>query len=298
MNSYLAGINHDEMKKIAVTAASGQLGSSVLRQLRMETGAAQILGIARSPEKAAHLGIEVRKGDYNNRAELTRALEGVGTLLLISGMDHPDVRIGQHRNVIEAAREQGVEKIVYTSIIGAEEGNAFSPVVASNRQTEQDVQQSGLRWAIGRNGLYIEPDLAYIENYRQEGAITNSAADGRCVYTSRNELAYAYARLLTDARLDGQILNLCGEAVTQLQLAEAINRACQLKLKYRSIPVQEYLDERKAALGDFLGTIIGGIYEGIRDGKFDVPSDYHKVAGRRHRSLEEMITDHLASHSV
>ena len=282
------------MKKIAVTTASGHLGSSIIQRLKQEVGPGQILGIARSPEKAAHLGVEVRKGDYNHPGELTGALKGVGALLMVSGMEHPEVRIRQHRNVIEAAREQGAEKIVYTSIIGAEEGNAFSPIVASNRQTEQDIQQSGLQWAIGRNGLYIEPDLDYIETYRKEGGITNSAGEGRCVYTSRNELAHAYGRLLTDDRLNGRIYSLCGEAVTQQQLAEAINTACRLHLTYSSIPVEQYLEERKSALGDFLGNIIGGIYEGIRYGKFDVPSDYREVAGRPHQSLEEMIRDYLA----
>ena len=56
----------------------------------------------------------------------------------------PDKRIEQHRNVILAAKNAGVGKIVYTSVQGADSGTAFSTVIQSNRQTEQDVRESGL----------------------------------------------------------------------------------------------------------------------------------------------------------
>jgi len=110
--------------KIAVTAANGQLGSSIVNELMRAIAKENVIGIVRTPEKASHLGIEVRKGDYNSRADFISALKGIDSVLLISGMDAPQKRIQQHRNVIEAARENGVKKIVYTSIIGDEEETA------------------------------------------------------------------------------------------------------------------------------------------------------------------------------
>ncbi|MCJ8167640.1 NAD(P)H-binding protein [Pontibacter sp. E15-1] len=151
--------------KIAVTAANGQLGSSIVNELKREIGAENVIGIVRTPEKASHLGIEVRKADYNSREDFNTALKGIDSILLISGMDDPQKRIQQHRNVIEAAKQNGVRKVVYTSIIGDEGKTAFSPIVKSNRQTERDVLESGLNWVIGRNGIYIEPDLEYIDTY-------------------------------------------------------------------------------------------------------------------------------------
>ena len=47
----------------------------------------------------------------------------------------PDIRTGQHRTAINEAKEAGVRRIVYTSVQGADEGTAFSPVIQSNRQT-------------------------------------------------------------------------------------------------------------------------------------------------------------------
>jgi len=275
--------------KIAVTSASGKLGVSIIQHLRKNNGKENIIGIARTPEKAKHLGIEIRKGDYNNREDFDVALKGVDTVLLVSGMDEPQKRIQQHRNVIEAAKINGVSKIVYTSIIGDENKNAFKPVVQSNRQTEKDIQNSGLDWIIGRNGIYIEPDLEYIDTYVKEGGIENCAGNGKCAYTSRDELGVAYSKLLIEEKHNGQIFNLVGEAITQSKLADYINQVFSTNLVYHPVSVEAYAAERKAALGDFLGSVIAGIYEGIKSGANNVPSDFKIVVGRKHTSPLEMM---------
>ncbi|MEQ9262583.1 MAG: SDR family oxidoreductase [Owenweeksia sp.] len=275
--------------KIAVTSASGQLGAAITKALIKEIGKENVVAIARTTSKAAHLGVEVRKGDYNSREDFNKALKGIDKVLLVSGMDDPQKRIPQHRNVIEAAKQNGVHKIVYTSIVGDDENTAFSPVVQSNRQTEEDVRNSGLEYVIGRNGIYIEPDIEYIDTYIKEGGIINCAADGKCGYTSREELGDAYAQMLLNDNLNRETLNLVGEPITQKELAEYINKVYGTSLSFKSISVEDYRKERQAALGDFLGTIIAGIYEGIRSGANNVPSDFEKAAGRPHKSALEMI---------
>ncbi|MGL6315739.1 SDR family oxidoreductase [Vibrio sp. WXL103] len=276
--------------KIAVTTASGALGSAILKATAELLSSNNVIGLARTPSKAAHLGVEIRPGDYNNPSELETSLKDVDTLLLVSGMDAPEKRIQQHRNVIEAAKKAGVSKIVYTSVQGAEENTAFSPVVQSNRQTEQDVRNSGLSWVVGRNGIYIEPDIEYIDNYIQAGEIVNCAGEGKCGYTTRPELAYAYARLLTQDEHNGHTYNLNGEAITQAQLAELMSMAFDTSLRYRTMTVEEYRQDRQAELGEFLGTVIAGIYQGILEGKADNPSDYEKAAGRPHIGWKEYFS--------
>ena len=276
--------------KIAVTSASGQLGSAIVKQLINEIGNDNVIGIARTPEKANHLGIEIRKGDYDSRYELDLALKGIDAVLLVSGMDEPQKRIQQHRNVIEAAKINGVTKIVYTSIMGDKEKTAFSPIVRSNRQTELDIQNSGLDWVIGRNGLYIEPDLEYIDHYLKKGEIRNCAGDGECAYTSRKELGYAYTKMLIDEKHNGQIYNLIGEPISQQKLAVYINQVYNTDLVYNPVSVSNYAIERKEELGEFLGTIIAGIYEGISIGVFNAQSGFAKAAGRPHKPAIEMIS--------
>ncbi|MEQ9400926.1 MAG: NAD(P)H-binding protein [Longimicrobiales bacterium] len=278
------------MTTVAVTAASGNLGSEIIRAVS-RLGTHSVIGLARTPAKARHLGVEVRMGDYDSPAELEESLASVDTLLLVSGMADPDTRIEQHRNVIRAARDAGVRKLVYTSVQGPAAGTGFSPVVQSNRQTENDVRESGLDWVIGRNGIYIEPDVEYIETYEQAGCIANCAGDARCGYVTRFELGYAYARMLTEDRHDGQTYNLHGEPITQAQLASYLSLAFEAELTYQEMTVEEYRRDRVAELGEFLGRIIAGIYAGIRHGAMDNPSQFRSAAGRSHQSWADYFAN-------
>ncbi len=273
--------------KVAVTAANGNLGTAVIRNLKLEIGADNVIGIARTPEKAEHLGVEIRKGDYNKQSDFDLALKGVDALLIVSGMDEPDLRIQQHQHIIDAAKNAGVAKLVFSSIIGKPGKSTFDPVINSNRQTEKDIQASGLSWTIGRNGLYIEPDVDYIEHYKADGKITNCGGSGMCSYVSRDELGYAYAKMLLNNDRNGKVFNLCGAAITQAQLTAYLNKAFDLKLIYEEITPEAYLAFQQQSNGAFLGTIIAGIYTKIRNGEFHISSDYLAAAGKNHVQWED-----------
>ena len=273
--------------RVAVTAASGKLGEKIVEQLVAEIGKENIIGIARKPEKVTHGGIEIKRGDYNNKRDFDIALQGIDVVLLVSGMDHPDKRIVQHRNVINAAKEAGVRKLVYTSIFSKKGKSTFDAIVNSNRQTEKDIKESGLDWVIGRNGLYIEPDVEYIEKYKEFGRIANCAGKGLCSYTTRNELAFAYTQIILNENLNGNLFNLGGEALSQTQLTNYLNVVYKTELVYETMTPKDYLKFQQNINGEFLGKIIAGIYTKIRNGEFEMQSDFETVAGRKHISWEK-----------
>ena len=104
---------------IAITGATGQLGQRVIEQLVRAGQQQNTVALARSPQKASALGVAVREADYNRPDTLRAALEGVEVLLLISSSEVGH-RAAQHRNVIAAAKAQGVTRIVYTSLLHAD----------------------------------------------------------------------------------------------------------------------------------------------------------------------------------
>ncbi len=72
--------------------------------------------MVRSEEKGKKIiekGFKIRIGDYADPASMKEALKGVDRLLLIS----TNVQ-GLHKNVIDAAKENGVKYIVFTSLYG------------------------------------------------------------------------------------------------------------------------------------------------------------------------------------
>jgi len=136
-------------------------------------------------------------------------------------------------------------------------------------------------------GIYIEPDVEYIDFYIQEGGIRNCAGDSKCGYTTRTELAYAYVKMLVEDQHNSKIYNLHGEAITQYELADYLGNAFDTHLTYTAISVEKFKEERIAELGEFIGTVVTGIYQGIKDGKSNNPSHYVEATGRAHQSWED-----------
>jgi NAD(P)H dehydrogenase (quinone) len=276
--------------KVGITLASGQLGGAILKETINLAGIENTIAIARSPEKINQPGVETRPADLDNQETCKIAFQGLDVVLLVSSNSHPNVRLLQHTNAIDGAKAAGVGRMVFISIVGANNinPNAIQKVAAD---TEEYLKNSGLEWTIGRNGLYIEPDLEYLPNYIQEGKISNCAADGKCSYTSRNELAFAYAKLVTGNNHAGKIYNLAGEAITQQELVNYLNDFYQINLVYECVDAAAYRQERIIHLGDTIGNIIADIYESISKGEFQMESNFLEVTGRPHKTIMEILPD-------
>ena len=82
--------------------------------------------------------------------------------------------------------------------------------------------------------------------------------------------------------------------MTQSELVDHLNRTFGTGLTYLPMTVEEYREDRIEKLGDFMGTVIAGIYEGIRLGAHDAPSDFATVAGGPHQEWD----DYFASPAV
>ena len=97
---------------IAVTGATGGLGGRVARRLA-DRGVRQRL-VVRDPGRVPELaGAEAATGSYDDPESLRRAFEGARTLLMVSASEDPD-RLRLHANVVDAATDAGVERVVYT----------------------------------------------------------------------------------------------------------------------------------------------------------------------------------------
>lgn len=196
---------------IAVTGATGQLGQLVINALLKTVAASEIVALVRDPAKAQALsdkGVQVRRGDYNDKAALDRALLGVEKLLLISSSEVGQ-RTSQHRNVIEAANAADVQLIAYTSLLHAD----TSPLglAAEHVETEKLLADSGLAYALLRNGWYSENYLASVPAALQHGLFIGSAGDGKIASATRADYAEAAARVLTLDDQAGRVYELAGD---------------------------------------------------------------------------------------
>ena len=107
--------------RIAVTGASGQIGSQVVRLLAGEQ-AHQVVALSRRalPSGRWPAGVSARAADYADLEALSTALRGADTLVFVSS-DGPGAQVMvHHHNVIRAARASGVAQIVALSSLDAD----------------------------------------------------------------------------------------------------------------------------------------------------------------------------------
>lgn len=208
---------------IAVTGATGQLGTLVIDSLLQRTDAANIVAIARDAAKAQALsdkGVDVRLASYEDPDALRSVFAGIDTVLLISGNEFGK-REAQHRTVIDAAIAQGVSRLVYTSVLAAD--SSTNPVVPEHKATEAYLASAGIDHVVLRNGWYNENYLGTVDAARETGSVLTSAGDGRVASATRADYAEAAAAVLTADGPVKRVYELSGDvAWTNDDLAAAL----------------------------------------------------------------------------
>jgi NAD(P)H dehydrogenase (quinone) len=222
------------MTTIAVTGATGQLGRPAIAALKAR-GAAPI-ALARDPAKAADLGVESRAFDYTKPD--AGALKGVDVLVLISSNDFND-RVGQHKAAIAAAKEAGVGRIVYTSIL---KGEASPMILAQDHTgTEAALKDSGLSVTLLRNSWYTENYTGALGAAIQHGAIIGAAGEGKVASAARADYAEAIAVTALGAEHAGKTYELAGDtAHSGADLAAAVAKASGKPVAYVNMSQAEY----------------------------------------------------------
>ncbi|HAT1610566.1 TPA: SDR family oxidoreductase [Raoultella planticola] len=277
---------------IAITGATGQLGHLVLQNLLKTTAASQIVAIVRNPAKAEALsqqGIVVRQADYTDEAALTAALQGVDKLLLISSSEVGQ-RTPQHRNVIHAARAAGVKFIAYTSLLHADKSPLGLHV--EHVETEKMLADSGIAYALLRNGWYTENYLASAPPALEHGVFIGAAGDGKIAAATRADYAEAAARVIAEEGHAGKVYELAGdEAWTLSELAAALSKQSGKNVVYQNLSEADFAAALKsvglpAGLADMLADSDVGAAKG---GLFDDSRTLSALIGRPTTSLAESL---------
>jgi NAD(P)H dehydrogenase (quinone) len=231
---------------ILVTGATGQLGRLVVQSL-LERGAdpQSIVAGARDTAKAANLGVRVAQLDYTDPRSIAAALDGVDSVLLISGSEVGQ-RVPQHRAVIDAAKDAGVSKFVYTSAPKATTSDLI--LAPEHKATEEAIAEAGLPAVILRNNWYTENYAADLARAADTGVVAAGAGDGRVASASRKDFADAAAAVLLEDGHIGQIYELGGDvAWTYDDLAAAIAEISGREVEYRRLTADEQAEALRAA---------------------------------------------------
>ncbi len=277
---------------IALTGATGQLGQHVIANLLNTTAANQLVAVVRNPAKAEALsqkGVVVRQADYGDEAALTKALQGVDKLLIISSSEVGQ-RALQHRNIINAAKAAGVKFIAYTSLLHADKSPLGLHV--EHVETEKMLADSGIPYALLRNGWYTENYLASAPAALEHGVFIGAAGEGKIASATRADYAAAAARVIAEEGHAGKVYELAGDHGWTLgELTAELAKQSGKKVVYQNLSQADFAAALKsvglpAGLADMLADSDVGASKG---GLFDDSHTLSKLIGRPTTPLAESV---------
>ncbi|MGY3610097.1 NmrA/HSCARG family protein [Bradyrhizobium sp. Leo121] len=140
---------------ILVTGATGNVGRHVVQQL-VERGA-DVRALVRDPAKANFpASVNAVKGDLLDVDSLRSAFSGVSTLFLLNAVVADEFT--QALIALNLAREAGIERIVYLSVIHSDV-YVNVPHFAGKFGVERMIEQMGFRATILRPAYFMNNDL-------------------------------------------------------------------------------------------------------------------------------------------
>jgi NADH dehydrogenase len=164
ITTFPSPIYAEEVGLILVTGSTGFVGRHVVKSLHSQQKKLRCL--VRSPRKAEALqglAAEISFGDVTDLSALETALAGVDIVIHLAaiireskGATFHKVNYQGTKNLVAAARKQGVRRIIYMSNLGAGPAPEY-PFLRSKWLAEEEVRQSGMEHII------LRPSIIYGE---------------------------------------------------------------------------------------------------------------------------------------
>ncbi|MEV4636763.1 SDR family oxidoreductase [Actinoplanes sp. NPDC049548] len=272
------------MTLTVVSGATGRLGGRVAARLDRP----QRLLVRDAARAPSIPGAEVAQADYGDATAVRAALEGAGTVLMVSASESPD-RVDRHRVFVDAAAAAGVGHLVYTSFARARPDATFT-LARDHWATEQHIRESGLPFTFLRDNLYADFVPALVGD---DGVIRWPGGDGRAAVVAQDDIADAIVAVLRDPGPHaGRTYDLTGpEALTFAEMAAVLTEATGREVRFHDETLEEAYASR-AAYGAPAWQVDAWVstYTAVAAGELaTVDPAIEGLVGRRAKTLAELV---------
>lgn len=278
---------------ILITGASGKLGQLITEQALKVFPSEEIAVSVRNASKVQHLadkGITIREADFKKPETLSSAFEGITQLIVVSANGQGQELVDAHTNVINAAKESGVERLIYTSQIGSAAQSHFQPMV-DHYNTEKLLEESGLNFVSSRHGFYADSGAQFFFGGLHDGKLY-LPKDGPVNWTSHEDLSEGIVKILQDKDFSEKYPLLTAEtAMTMEEIAHAYDSSIE-RVVISDDQYREALDN-VPNLPEELKQMFLDIFHASVDGDFDKSSPLLKdLLGREPKDIVTFLKEH------
>ncbi|MFE6667486.1 SDR family oxidoreductase [Streptomyces sp. NPDC057697] len=266
---------------ILVTGATGNIGSALLEEL-LARGVGPVRGLTRDAARAGFPeGVEAVEGDFTRPASLGPALAGVRSLFLVS-------RLGPDADVLDLARQAGVEHVVLVSSITVRTHPHLGPA-AENLAVEQLLKASGMAWTILRPTQFASNALMWAAAVRAHETVRAPYPDTALPTIHPADIAAVARVALTEPGHQGHTYALTGpEPVTARQQVAAIAAALGREVPFAGISRREAHAQAEAA--DAVLDVTGG---DVNDELLRVRDTVSRITGAPARPFQQWASENV-----
>lgn len=274
---------------ILVTGATGNIGSALLKELHAH-GAGPLRGLTRQAARAAFpAGVEAVEGDFGKPESLRPALDGVRSLFLVS-------RLGPDAEILDAAREAGVEHVVLVSSITVQTHPHLGPA-AENLAVEQLLKDTGMAWTILRPTQFASNTLMWSGTIAAHQTVHAPYANTALPTIHPADIASVARVALTEPGHRGRTYALTGpEPVTARQQVDAIAAAIGRDIPFTEITRDQAHAQMVAVFGPEAADAVLDITGGdVNDELLAVRDTVAQVTGTPARPFRQWATENAAA---
>jgi NAD(P)H dehydrogenase (quinone) len=253
--------------KILVHGANSAQGIPVVSRLLRE--GYRVRAFVRDREKAQSLYsenvVEIATGTLEDRDSLKRAHEGIDRVFLVLPLEYRfDLATTQGHNAIDAARDAGVQLLVFNTSTSIPHQITDAAAFEIKRGLEQYLRQSGVPSIVLRPPLYMDNlaapwSLPSIVHQRVVAYPLPHTV--KIPWISLDDAAALAVTALARPELAGSTFDIGGsEAVNGQEIAERFTKVLGRSFIYQEIPIDTFEAGLNQAFGEPTGTEIAKIY--------------------------------------
>ncbi len=238
---------------ILITGAAGKTGRAVIQAVvaRGETVRALVHRDEQIPAIEA-LGVEdFIVGDLIDRATIDRAVRDMRSIYHICPNMSPDeIMIGKF--VIEAAQTEGIEHLVYHSVLHPQ--TEAMPHHWQKLRLEELLIESGLSFTILQPTAYMQNILAHRGSILEQGIYpVPYPVETQSCLVDLQDVAQVAAKVLTEAGHIGATYELVGtKMMSQTEIAERLSKELGRRVEAQEISLdQRERNARGSGFGDY-----------------------------------------------
>jgi uncharacterized protein YbjT (DUF2867 family) len=238
-------MQNKDKKTILVTGATGKQGGAVLRHLINHGWHVRV--ICRDPNKTtaqecAETGVEVLKGDLDDRNSVLRAAKGVYGIYSVQSLEKgPEVEFRQGKTLADVAKECGAQHFVYSSV-GSANRNTGIPHFESKWQIEQHISSLKLPATILRPAWFMENFLTtQFRSSILEGTLSMPLKPNKTLQMIAVDNIGGFAAIAFENpdKYIGQAIDIAGDELTMPQVAQKLSRVIEREVRYLEMPMEQ-----------------------------------------------------------